>query len=692
MAACDDRQLTEAERQAAYRQQRTGIERALRPFSGSPTIENLLDYINRELVPAVRSGRDAVNDIYLQVADQAPSANPLHYFFAESVADADPTAGRIRLNQAIQNTATVIRISELNAQLETAFPWLDVMAGSATLPIGVVTLVDARDPGRFVRWDLETMVDMGSYWNLNVTPLESSHPNPFVEGEAVTLGFIPGVASLTGGGAKPVLPPPMFLPRRAAEDEGRRSLIVPGPQGLQGLQGGPGRAGRDGEDGRNGRAGLAGAAGAAGTPGRPGRDGEDGRRALPGSASVAGSVPTVSAGQQLGRQVDSGAINAPPIPLTGAEQGENIRFAGTQTTAAGGTQDDFAIDALTDILDVTASTVFRGFAANSFAAEGKRVWVRAVGAVEVIFKHEDTNSSAANRFRCPIEIDFKLLRRDAVELVYTSSRWTVMARARDWQNASSVTWAAQQDDLSITGFDRLRVSLTGDQTLTGIVPRAASSANDGQTILIENIDATDTLTIATSSGSSSANNQFRCPGDVDFLLGPRCAVVARYDGTWRLLAPTGRAVAGTGINIAAATSTVTVDQSFSPTWTGTHVFTKPVEFDGVISPTAISADQNNYNPTGWSTANAVRLITNNTTTRTITGVQAGSAGEIKTLHNIGAPTVNGLIQFTLEDAASTAANRFARMSGTNYLLVDGGAIIWYDGTSSRWRFLSGAGL
>lgn len=459
MAACDDRQLTEAERQAAYQQQRTGVTRALRPFSGSPTIENLLDYINRELVPAVRSGRDAVNDIYLQVADQAPSANPLHYFFAESVVDADPTSGRIRLNQAVQNTATVIRISELNAQLETAFPWLDVMAGSATLPIGVVTLVDARDPGRFVRWDLETMVDMGTYWNLAVTPLESSHPNPFVEGEAVTLGFIPGVASLTGGGAKPILPPPMFLPRRTDSDE-RRALIVPGPPGLQGAQGVPGPAGRegddgrrglpgmpgaagapgltgltgssgrDGEDGRNGRAGAAGTAGVAGIMGLRGRDGEDGRRARPTTPTtsvIASTVPTVNAGQQLGRQIDSAAAGAAPIALSGAEQGENIRFGTTQATSVTGTQNDFALaDDTTELTSAGATVTFTGFVRNSVAATGKPFLFRVGSGVVATLAH-NTGSSANNQITCPGDVDLVLTSRAAVWLVESSNKWRVIS-------------------------------------------------------------------------------------------------------------------------------------------------------------------------------------------------------------------------------------------------------------------------
>lgn len=196
MAECDDdRQLTEAQRQAGYQNQRTGVRQALRPFSGRATLPNLLDYINRELVPAVRSTRSAVNDIYLPVVDNAPSANPLQYYFSTDTTNADPTTGFVRLDASPQNTATTVRVSETNARLGDATPWLEVMAGGATTPLGVVTLSDAVNPARFLRFDLETMTDQGTYWDLGVTAIESSHDDPFVDGGGLVMSFIPGVAS-----------------------------------------------------------------------------------------------------------------------------------------------------------------------------------------------------------------------------------------------------------------------------------------------------------------------------------------------------------------------------------------------------------------------------------------------------------------------------------------------------------------
>ena len=88
--------------------------------------------------------------------------------------------GRIKLNASPQDTATVIRVSQSNARLQDVTPWLDVMSGGPTIPLGTVTLVDAINPTRFLRFDLNTMVDSGAYWDLGVTIIECSHDDPFV--------------------------------------------------------------------------------------------------------------------------------------------------------------------------------------------------------------------------------------------------------------------------------------------------------------------------------------------------------------------------------------------------------------------------------------------------------------------------------------------------------------------------------
>lgn len=103
---------------------------------------------------------------------------------------------------------------------------------------------------------------------------------------------------------------------------------------------------------------------------------------------------------------------------------------------------------------------------------------------------------------------------------------------------------------------------------------------------------------------------------------------------------------------------------------------------GDISPAQITSNQNDYNPTGLSTATVLRLNTD--ASRNITSIAGGADGRILLIHNIGS------FNIVLKDddgATGTAANRFA-FSGDVTLGADQSAIIQYDSTSTRWRLLS----
>jgi len=110
-----------------------------------------------------------------------------------------------------------------------------------------------------------------------------------------------------------------------------------------------------------------------------------------------------------------------------------------------------------------------------------------------------------------------------------------------------------------------------------------------------------------------------------------------------------------------------------------HVyFNNLVRFTGVVSPTQITSDQNNYSPTGLSTSNVLRVSTD--ASRTITGIVTSSSGRLLLLHNIG----SNILILSDENASSTAANRFALTRNIS-LGADQSIALWYDITSSRWR-------
>jgi hypothetical protein len=109
----------------------------------------------------------------------------------------------------------------------------------------------------------------------------------------------------------------------------------------------------------------------------------------------------------------------------------------------------------------------------------------------------------------------------------------------------------------------------------------------------------------------------------------------------------------------------------------------PIAFQGDITPAQITADQNNYNPTGLATAYVLRLSSD--ATRTITGLAGGADGRELILVNVGSQN----IVLADEHASSTAANRFA-LDTSLTLGADTAARLLYDSTSTRWR-LTGIG-
>lgn len=97
----------------------------------------------------------------------------------------------------------------------------------------------------------------------------------------------------------------------------------------------------------------------------------------------------------------------------------------------------------------------------------------------------------------------------------------------------------------------------------------------------------------------------------------------------------------------------------------------------VITPSQITSDQNDYNP---GTGNIVRLSSD--AARNITGLVAGSDGQIKLLQNVG----SFLITLKHENASSAETNRFTvPWAGDCIIAADYSVLIVYDATTNRWR-------
>jgi hypothetical protein len=100
----------------------------------------------------------------------------------------------------------------------------------------------------------------------------------------------------------------------------------------------------------------------------------------------------------------------------------------------------------------------------------------------------------------------------------------------------------------------------------------------------------------------------------------------------------------------------------------------------IISPAQITSNQNNYAPTGWSTASHVRL--NSDAARDITGVDAAATLVQKKLINVGAFNIT----LKHEDAGSSAANRFLSFTGLALVIQPNDSVdIFIDVTTGKVR-------
>lgn len=289
---------------------------------------------------------------------------------------------------------------------------------------------------------------------------------------------------------------------------------------------------------------------------------------------------------------------------------------------------------------------------------------------------------------------------------------------------------ATQNDYNPTGLSTavtLRLSSDASRNITGL-----QGGSDGRILTIHNVGAQN-IVLVNQSGGSSAANRFAFTGDV--TLGGDQSVTLQYDSTssrWRLISGisgVGHTIQNEGTNLAArpnlnfigagidcvdnAASSRTDCTVPSPTGDVTDVLGTTNEIEvtnsggpqptvafpstisipnktlqvgrfeliGDISPAQLTADVNDYNPSGLSTASTLRLSSD--ASRNITGLAGGSDGRILTLHNIGSQN----IVLVDESASSAASNRFA-LSGNMSIGGDQSVTLQYDSTSGRWRVLS----
>jgi hypothetical protein len=152
--------------------------------------------------------------------------------------------------------------------------------------------------------------------------------------------------------------------------------------------------------------------------------------------------------------------------------------------------------------------------------------------------------------------------------------------------------------------------------------------------------------------------------------------LVKYNGT------TGKHITDAGF-IIGTSGTAIGALSTANTWAGSQTFNGSLiggaafSLTGVITPSAIASQQNDYAPAGIATATVLRLSA--TGTQNISGITTGTTGRVLSLVNVGSSDI-----VLLNNSTSTAANQFSL--GADYTIAPGqGVGLIYDGTSSRWR-------
>jgi hypothetical protein len=126
-------------------------------------------------------------------------------------------------------------------------------------------------------------------------------------------------------------------------------------------------------------------------------------------------------------------------------------------------------------------------------------------------------------------------------------------------------------------------------------------------------------------------------------------------------------------------SAATISDAGGPSFPGGLVLS------GAISPAQITADQNDYAPSGFGDAFTLRLSSD--AYRTITGIAGGSGGRLVTIDNVGTFP----LRLKEASASSAAGNRFS--FGADIMVASGKSVLLrYDATASRWRHVAMAGL
>jgi hypothetical protein len=294
--------------------------------------------------------------------------------------------------------------------------------------------------------------------------------------------------------------------------------------------------------------------------------------------------------------------------------------------------------------------------------------------------HDSAFSSADNRIRCPGGVDFVMPPSSGVVIAQEPSPgpiWRVVSIG-DTGGGGGIGGSTGANDNRVLRADGAGgatvqaspVTIDDAGAVTGVTSLTASGALSGSNLSGTNTgDQTITLTgdvtgSGTGSFAATIANDAVTYAKIQNVAADRLLGRGNGGGAGDVQEIT----LGTNLSMAAGVLNAT---SGAPSYT-------------IISPASIGANQNNYSPASWSTADIVRLTGSGN--YDITGFDATATTVRKLLWNVDTADT-----FTLkhESGSSTAANRIVCPYDLDMKLSpDGAIVIHYDATTARWRAVS----
>ena len=119
----------------------------------------------------------------------AGTAVALQYSFSTTTADAEPGDGYLRLDNATQNTATTIRIDNVDGSAIDQSTLLGTFDDSTSTVKGHIKLVKLNDPSKWIIFTVSSIASPSGYKNITVSVVASSAASPFSNADSLLLLF-----------------------------------------------------------------------------------------------------------------------------------------------------------------------------------------------------------------------------------------------------------------------------------------------------------------------------------------------------------------------------------------------------------------------------------------------------------------------------------------------------------------------